>query len=183
MSIPYLLASLPYLTFNTPAPLSAEAFEAACREQLSEGDAATAVALLRGEPGDAGFARAWAEKETLIRNAIARCRNARRGKDPESATRPTATADVRINGEVDAAFQFLDPSTRDTALEKVRWQVIEELQGVDPLSREALFGYALKLRMNVRRAAMTQEAGLPLAKNFFDAPLPEATEGKTPGDS
>lgn len=179
MSLPYLLATLPYQLFNTPAPITAEAFEAACTEQLAATDARTAIALLRGEPDDAPFARAWQEKETLIRNAVARNRNTLRGKDSELATRPTATADLRVNADIDAAFQAGDPGTRDTAIQRVRWHAVEELEGPSPISLNALFAYAVKLRINARRAAMTPEAAQPLVKELLDAKLPEGA-AKTP---
>ncbi|MCL1888136.1 MAG: DUF2764 domain-containing protein [Kiritimatiellaeota bacterium] len=177
MSLPYLLASLPYLHFDAPAPINAEAFVAACRAQLSEKDAAMAEMLLYGHDDNTGreACATFFEKETLIRNAIARCRSMRRGKDPELATKPASTADVRINNAVDAAFQLADPAARDTALERLRWDIAEEFSGVDPMMLQALFGYAAKLRICLRRTAMTQEAGAAIAKKIFNAPLPEVT--------
>ena len=179
MSVPYLLASLPHLLFDAPAPITAEAFAEACRGQLSENDAATAEALLQTACSSVvplsrqtPFLAAWFEKETLIRNAVARCRNTRRGRDPELATRFASTADVRVTHAVEAAFQLGDPEARDTALERLRWSVAEELQGTDPMALGAVFGYAAKLRVSLRRAAMTQEAGGAVAEQLFNAPLP-----------
>jgi hypothetical protein len=88
----------------------------------------------------------------------------------------TSTADVRINNEVEAAFQLADPAARDTALDRLRWSVAEELQGVDPMSIGAVFGYAAKLRINLRRAAMTPDVGGAIAEKIYNAPLPAVIE-------
>ena len=196
MSLPYLLVSLPHLMFDTPAPISAEAFVTACREQLSEKDAATAEALVngaqaflpvatdekRGTQARMPVLRWWQEKETLIRNAIAENRNVRRGKSKDFATRPVETESFDIEKGVAAAFELPDPASRDLALERLRWDAAEALQGFDPMAPNAVFAYAVKLRMCLRNAAMTREAGLALAEKFLNAPLPRTAEEKGTDD-
>ena len=220
MSLPYLLASLPYLTLEgTNEPMSAEAFVAACKEQLSEGDAKVVEELVMGNPdqptsrkadkpgvrlagkstgrqfgnpagrlaglstGRNSFVKAWLKKEALIRNAVARCRVAYRGKGERLATvaaredaRPPCFEDFEIAKAVDAAFELKNPAARDAALERLKWEIVEKLVGFDPMSRDAVFGYAVKLKICLRRAAMTREAGLEVSQKILEAPLPVATE-------
>jgi len=177
MSLPYLLASLPHLMFDTPAPIGAEAL-------LNGAQAFLPVAMdeKRGTQARMPVLRWWQEKEILIRNAIAENRNTRRGKSKSLVTKPVETESFAIEKGVAAAFELPDPAARDTALERVRWDVAEELQGLDPMSREAIFAYAVKLRICLRNAAMTQEAGLALAEKFLNAPLPKAAEEKGTDD-
>jgi hypothetical protein len=122
----------------------------------------------------------WREQNTLIQNAIAKNR-ARKGA---RVFQPVLTTheNFEINKAVAAAFELPDPLARDTALERLRWDVAETLQGLDPMARDVVFAYAVKLRMCLRRAAMTQEAGLALATKILDAPLPVAAEEKGTDD-
>ena len=180
MNLPYLLASLPHLMFETPAPLRAEAFLTACREQLSEDHAKTAVALLRGEPNQTPCARAWTEYENDVRDAVAKRRLARKkvaGASCSQTTPRERDVPATLLFEIESAFQSADPLARDTALDRLRWRKAEEMEGLDPMSRDALFAYAVKLRISLRRAAMTREAGLAALDTICGTPLPAGVAG------
>ena len=165
MSLYYLLASLPMLKLDAAPGISTEKFVEACHEQLSEPDAAAAAALLRGEHSDHPFAAAWRDKDTILRNAIARERARAAGADAARWTRPAAGCDSQIENEVDEAFQEADPLRRERALDKVRWLIADELQGPDPLSVKVALAYALKLALATRWARFDTEQG----RKTFDA--------------
>jgi len=174
MNLPYLLASLPHLMFDAPAPLGAEAFLTACREQLSERDAETAGALLRGEKSRAPFALAWMEYEKQLRGAVAQWRIARRkvaGASRSHGVTWERDAPATFTWEQDAPAT-LDPLARDTALDRLRWNKAGEMEGLVPMTLDALFAYAVKLRISLRRSAMTREAGLAKLDEMAATPLP-----------
>ncbi len=162
MSLYYLLSSLPMLAFDAPAPVATDAFLEACRLQLGARDAQTAAALLRNEPSDHPFAVAWRDKETILRNAIARERARAAGTDAAPWQRPASGCDAMLDGLVEDAFQEADPLKRERALDRARWTAVEELQGHDPLSVRAVFAYAVKLgilaRWSRRHAAQGRAA-------------------------
>ncbi len=71
MSVIYLLSSLPTLQLDAPAPITTEAFVAACRDQFSAADAAAAEALLTDAACDHPFVTTWRDRDTILRNAAA----------------------------------------------------------------------------------------------------------------
>ena len=186
MSLAYLLASLPYLVFDTPAPLNAEAFLTACREQLSECDAEAAAALVSGGIGlrpvtpanrpeaCPTFVREWVDFEKQLRDSVAQWRIARRKVAGASRSHgATWERDVpaTLAWEQDVPAT-LDPLARDTALDRLRWNKAGEMEGLVPMTLDALFAYAVKLRISLRRSAMTREAGLAKLDEMAATPLP-----------
>ena len=58
-----------------------------------------------------------------------------------------------------AAFEQPDPLQRERALNRLRWQAAEALQGIQPLTPEVLLAYAVKLRLLERGQALDAAAG------------------------
>jgi len=171
MSALYLIASLPALDLDAAPALTPEAFVAGCREQLDSGEAGAAAALVEGRDLDHPFVRAWRDRDTILRNAAARQRAARRGADPALHHKPAAGCDLRIEREVEAAFQAADPLQRERQLDRIRWRVADELQGPDPLTGRAVLAYAAKLRLACRWAALTSAAGRAAAAALTDVTM------------
>jgi len=159
MSLLYLLASLPMLNFDAAPALAPAQFLEACREQLGAADAATADALLRGEACSHPFAAAWKDKDTILRNAAARQRARRSGKEADRWLRPAQGCDCQIESLVEDAFQEPDPLKREKELDKIRWLITEGLQGTDPLDIKVVFTYALKLAVLSRWRALSPDQG------------------------
>jgi len=197
MNLPYLLASLPYLMFDAPAPLTPEAFLTTCREHLSKHDAKAVEALVGGtglRPVAAGdrpevcpaFVREWVKFEKQLRDAVAQWRITRRKVTTREQDAPATftweqDAPATFTREQDAPATLeilatLDPLARDTALDRLRWKKAEEMEGLDPMSLDALFAYAVKLRISLRRSAMTPEAGGTVLEQMANAPLPGGTD-------
>ncbi|HRR33829.1 MAG TPA: DUF2764 family protein [Kiritimatiellia bacterium] len=164
MSVIYLLSSLPMLRLDAPSAVTPEAFLSACRDQLSAADAAAAEALLTGAACDHPFVAAWRDRDTILRNAVARQRARLAGDDASRWLRPASGCDTRIETQVEEAFNQPDPLRREKALDQIRWMIAEELQGPDPLDVKGVFAYAVKLAILARWAALTPEQG----QNTFD---------------
>ena len=171
MSLFYLLPSLPMLHFDVAPGIAPEHFLEACHEQLAAGDAAAAEALFYGRPSDHPFVAVWRDKEAILRNAIAGHRARIAGKDAALWTRPTQGCDSQIESEVSDAFLEPDPMIREKALDKVRWLISDELQGPDPLSKNAVFAYAIKLAVITRWAKLSAEQGRKRFDALSQAPL------------
>lgn len=159
MSLIYLLSSLPMLNLGAAPGVTPETFRQACRDQLSASDAATAEALLDGAPAAHPFAAAWQDKETILRNAVARLRAKASGKDAARWLRHAQGSDCQIEALAEDAFQEADPLQRERELDKIRWLAAEELQGPDPLGVRAVFAYAVKLAIATRWASLDAAQG------------------------
>jgi len=171
MSLIYLLSSLPMLGFDAAPGISPEAFAEICRDQLSAKDAAAVEALLRGEEADHPFVMAWHDKNTILRNAAARERARSAGKDASRWIRDTRGCDRQIDDAVEDAFQEPDPLQREKELDKIRWQIAEELQGPDPLDIKAVYAYAIKLAILSRWNALDKDRGQRLFDTLTQIPI------------
>lgn len=159
MNLAYFAASLPSLSLDAAPPLEVVAFRQACAEQLDEPLRSGVLALLDDAPSGHPFVTAWRDRDTILRNAVLRRRAARHGGSSQLAQRPTAGSDVRIEHGVAAAFEQPDPLRREHSLDRLRWAVLDELQGNQPLTAEFVLAYAVRLRLASRWAKFNAEAG------------------------
>ncbi|MFC1453211.1 DUF2764 family protein, partial [Verrucomicrobiota bacterium] len=155
--------------------ISSEAFIALCGEHLTQRDRDAAVALVRGEGSGSNhpFVRAWTDSETRLRNAVARTRAARSGADAEPFLREECGFEADVEPTVAEAFAADTPLERERRLDRFRWQRVEELQGYDPFSTNAVLAYAVKLALAERWAKMDEDEGNRRA---------EAVIGRDPGE-
>ena len=138
MSVDYIVASLPALEFGAPAPMTWEKFES-----LSEGTRLCAAGL--GE---------WAELETQLRNAVAEARGGAEWK------RPAKGCSLYWRNRILACFQEKDVAKRDEMIDRTWWDAAGELTPPSsPLGRGALATYAVRLRIALRRAKISRDAG------------------------
>ena len=136
MSTDYIVASLPTLAFNAPAPLSWEKF----------------AAITGG--GDALIPAKWTDLETQLRNAMAEARGG------ERFSRPADGCSLYWKNRVLACFQEKDVAKRDELLDRVWWDAAGELTPLaNPLSAGALATYAVRLEIALKRDGISQEKG------------------------
>jgi hypothetical protein len=165
MSCYYLIASLPALSFMKAPVIATEAFLSACEAQLAKKDAAAADWLCQNpnpasHPPPHPFVTDWLDRDTQIRNSVARARAARRKTDASASIRPHNGFDVVIDETVEAAFDHSSPLEREQALDQLRWTLLDELAGVDPFSVNVVLAYAVKLQIANRWAELDSEAAL-----------------------
>lgn len=142
MPIDYIVASLQPLDFNGAAPYAWSEFAKLLPEKFL--DAA------------GGFAHSakWIDLETQLRNAMALARGG------EKHVRETAGLSLYWQGRVTAAFGEKNPLKRETLLDRVWWDAAAELTPLSsPLSPGALETYAVRLKIALKRAAVSKDAG------------------------
>ncbi len=175
MAADYLIASLPPLALDGPAPLSMERFLAACREQLGEKTTAGIEAALACVPSSHPVAERWRDLETQLRNASAAERARLAGQDPSKWRRPAEGCALYWTNRVTAAFQEKDPAKRERLLDQVRWDAAGELTpAASPLSAAAAFTYAIRLAISIRRTALVTDAGNEVFNRLTAASAPES---------
>ena len=135
MTTDYIVSSLPTLAFDAPAPLSWEKFVEACG-------------------GKAPAQTKWADLETQLKNAMAEARGGEKYK------RPADGCSVYWKNRVLACFQEKDVAKREDLLDRVWWDAAGELTPpAAPLGKGALLTYAIRLRIALKRACISAEAG------------------------
>jgi len=170
MSHYYLIASLPLLSLDQPPQITAEGFLESCRAWLSGAAADAAEALMTGGPSGHPFVRAWRGKDTLLRNAVAKARARAAGADVEQWLRPAQEEDTQIERLVEDALQQPDPFRTERALDRVRWDVAEEMQGFDLMTIDAVLAYAVKLSLALRWATLDAGRGREVFENLTQLP-------------
>lgn len=175
MAADYLIASLPPLAMDGPAPLTMERFLSACRDQIGEKATAGIEAALACAPSSHPVAERWRDLETQLRNAAAAERARIAGQDPAKWRRPATGCALYWTNRVTAAFQEKDPAKRERMLDLVRWDAAGELtQPASPLSSAAAFTYAIRLAISIRRSAMGTDAGNEVFNRLTAASAPES---------
>ncbi len=171
MNYYYLVATLPELSFDTPPEMSVEDFLILCEEHLSARDYKVMTELLKSTPdttGGSGFAKAWREKETQLRNAIVKIRASKQQKDAAPFLKETHTVETAASKAAEEAFLKKSPLDRELALDHFRWQQIEELAGLDPFNTKAILAYGLKFKLATRWGDMGREQGEKKAEELLN---------------
>ncbi len=181
MAYYFFVASLPTLALDEPPPMTGEAFLADCMEMVSREDYEDLCHVIRGEPEKAGhqFVRDWICRETLLRNAIARSRATRLGVEPEPFLKycefyessPDEAAAEILRRSHDSQAGEANPLERELALDRFRWETIEEMAVFDPFGMPALLAFALKLNLSIRWSRMKEEQGRAAVDNFVESSL------------
>ena len=136
MSTDYIVASLPTLAFNAPAPLSWEKFA-----EITGG-------------GDALIPAKWTDLETQMRNAMAEARGG------EQFKRPADGCSLYWKNRVLACFQEKDVAKRDELLDRTWWDAAGELTPPsEPLGKGALATYAIRLKIALKRTMISKDTG------------------------
>ena len=137
MSVDYIVASLPALQFDAPAPISWEKFIAAAP------DADDIVAK-----------SGWSDLETQLRNAMAAARNGAK------YMRRADGCSLYWKNRITACFTEKDVAKRQDLIDRVWWDAAGELTPPEsPLGKGALATYAVRLQIAERRARISPEAG------------------------
>ena len=161
MSADYLASSLPALSFNEPPPLKEDAFLAMCRDQLSAKDAAAIEAIMTGAPSSHPLAVKWRDLETQMKNVVASERSRASGVDASKWQRPADGCSLFWRNRISAAFAEKDVFKRDAAIDAVFYSAADELADpASPLSAEAVFAYAVRLKTVLRRSAIDAARGM-----------------------
>jgi hypothetical protein len=189
----YFGATLPTPQFGASPPMSSQEFLNRARLHLRPEDwAVLERAALQSEPvppGPKGSAfldryHAW---ERTLRNEFVVARARRLGRIGEKWIRPAgpdedAARDAR--SILHAAADSATPLDVETALEAVRWALIDRLRGKTVFDFESLIAYRLQLLIIERLAALTAERGeslfLPIYADLLDAARTSEQSGDSP---
>jgi len=141
MTTDYIVSSLPALAFNAPAPTGWAEFVETCG-----GEDAVQRRL---------EACGWPDIETRLRNALVEARGG-----AEKFMRPAEGCSVYWRKRVLDCFAEKEVAKRDELLDRVWWDAAGELTDVTaPLGEGAIATYAVRLKIAIRRSAISKDAG------------------------
>jgi hypothetical protein len=157
----YLVASLPTLVMGEPPPFSGSEMLVRYANTLAADDAREVkLALEKHERGSQHpFLVQWVRADTQMRNAIARVRAGRQSVEVREYLHDHPGYDVGLENAVVDAYARPNPLERELALDHHRWKMLDEMVLAEPFGLGAVLAFAIKLRMVIRWAAVTEEAG------------------------
>ena len=168
----FLIASLPDLQLDAPAPMTLEEFDGICKAELSEDKFAELTAFdgsvtpdFQGDGALPAVYNCYGKFELYLRNRIAKRRADKAGEQLELPDPP------EYFGEFDFAATALantaDPAEREMVVDRLRWNFIEEQLLCKEFSFDAVCAYRLKLMIVNKYRNRKLEPG----RKNFDAAL------------
>lgn len=169
MSTTFLLSSLPAIELGAEAPFPVEELRRRCEgiDAVAMGDFDAVVA---GSAGIHPFTVDYANVLIEIKNTTVALRASRwEGENIRVSERSYSGFHVDLHQKVTEAMSLQNPLERELALERARWQAVEELAGVEYFSEAKIYAYIVKLQINNRIAALNEEAGKAAVEEFIKA--------------
>ena len=156
--------------------MSSADFKALAKDKMSSAEAAvldycTLDPGFSAPPTHSAFVNSWREWERTLRLNLARSR-AQKLKRSEAADAPEHPASAVTAAKNALALE--SPLDAEILLDKARWDAIEEFQGINTFSEDAIYAYLLKLLLMERRTAFKNEEGITEYKALYAAILGEA---------
>ena len=181
----YLLAQLPFLSSTEQKPpMSSQSFIALAQSLVTEKDAALLQKLSldfdnEGKPSGCVFVDKWQEWERTLRLNMAKHRALHLKRDAQAGggEPPCVPQDAAL-AAAKAVNSDINPLEGEIAIDKARWNAIEEIAGNDYFSRNHVFAYFLKLLLLERRESFDTEKGFSEYKSLYAQIINEASLGE-----
>jgi hypothetical protein len=166
----YFMASLPSLTLTAPPLLSSRDMVTAAGGVLREDHRQDLRALAEGRPQDARSpeARALVDAEARLRAALAKLRARRAGAESAGSAASRPLPDTGAANAAAGALALDDPLDRELFLDRYRWELLDAAAAIPGFGVQAVFAYALKLRLAEKWSAMNDEAGMAVVRSISD---------------
>ena len=168
--------------------MSSADFKALAQDKMSSAEAAvldfcTLDPGFSAPPTHSAFINRWREWERTLRLNLAKNRaqklkltvgsalteGSARSEDTDAPEHPADAVTAAKN-----ALALESPLDAEILLDKARWNAIEDFQGINTFSEDAIYAYLLKLLLMERRTAFKNEEGFTEYKALYAAILGEA---------
>lgn len=148
----YLIASLPLLLPDTPAPLGYDTFLEQCESVVSPSTYEALKTLSVGSCGDP-LLKEWSLFYDTLRAELSYQRSIARGRQGE------VPGDRSLAAAVQTALSAPNPLEAEQMLLRLEFERLDAMLGVHDFDESALFGYAVKLRLLERQQSFRFETG------------------------
>jgi hypothetical protein len=172
-----LVSSLPSLQIGDEPPFSTEAYVADCAQWVTERELLSLRKILLAAPDivPCALCQKLHDLETQLRNAVARRRAQKLGVDPSDYLHRHDGFSGTIETLVAEAFSKNDPVELEQGLDRIRWQLTNELVPLDdPFGFERVLAYGIQLKIIERWNRMDHHLG----KEKLEALITKNTEEK-----
>jgi hypothetical protein len=176
-----LVASLPSLQIGDDPPVSVEEYIDNCAQWVTDRETQILRKVLLADPDIAPcpLCETWNNIETQIRDASAKQRGQKLGVDYKEYLQPHEGFSGTIETLVADAFAQSDPVELEQHLDRGRWNLAEELVGLDPFSFEKVLAYGIQLKIVERWNNMNVSVG----KEKIEAVITANTEKEETADA
>ncbi|MCU0650757.1 MAG: DUF2764 domain-containing protein [Candidatus Omnitrophica bacterium] len=146
---PYLMSSLPMLSFGAKPPFEFNDFLENCRDLIPDEDfkllSLCADKDLLENAVSQSTLKQWIAFETGLRNELVKIRASRRKIDPEKYLRPDGSGDTALYHIAMNSHRMPSILESEKSLDAARWHRLEELSFGHYFDPDALIVYGLKL--------------------------------------
>jgi len=179
----YLMAQLPYLTYEQKPHISSGAFKSLAESLMDKEDAKLLDCLsLDPSPQSGGegpsyteaspstgcdFIDNWREWERVLRLNLAKHRAIHLKRENPSALEPPFMPSDAVAAAVKAVTGDSSPLDAEILIDKARWNAIDTLAGNDYFNRNSVYAYFLKLLLIERRQAFNTDKGFSEYKSLY----------------
>ena len=161
----YFLPSLPMLRFNAKAPFDWNTFiEEYAKDRVSAGDMKLLKKIEKGDYTGNGFLKEWKKFSDTADKAINEKRKSNLGKIDEYH----AEADFDLAKFVNTVMNAKNPLEAELAILKFKYDYLDAKLANQVFTRDVVLGYALKLKLLLRKDLFTVEAGNVQYEILFD---------------
>jgi hypothetical protein len=163
----YLVATLPFLFYDTEKLLPVDGLLDLCRQHVSPGHfrllSSAATADLRPSVPSCRTLDLWRGWEASMRNELARLRAKKRGFEAEQYL-VDATENMDAQQAAREAFDQESPLEAEDALNRARWTYLDGLEVGHYFDIDKILVYALRLQILQRKALFDAQKG----REMFD---------------
>lgn len=168
----YLISSLPMLEFNMKMPFTYNDFILQCEEQLEGSDLAAIKRSSISPPEScderSSMLRKWKTFDMCLRNELARHRSSKLSKDPSKHIRGEECSDLFISSFARWAVNEDLSIETELAIDRIRWQKIEELKQGHYFDIDNLIAYALQLQILERWQRINSGNGMGILEELME---------------
>lgn len=172
---PYLIPSLPMLQFGMKPPFSYEQLLAMCHHRIPEPDYALLLSLPQAPEYSANGTgqktiRKWIDFDTALRNELVKIRAQKIHRDPAASLQGGVFGDPSVTTSV--TFAMGNPSLLEAelALDKERWNALEQCATGHYFDVDLLITYAYKLLILTRWENVRNADAARMLEQILEAP-------------
>ncbi len=166
----YLIACLPYLSFQKPQAISILEFSSRCNSYLKKNDFEVTQSIISGNPNKAAqslkVVSEWLKWDMELRAELAGLRAKAKGwtESLDAAKQGAKTSSYNLAMDI---FSAASPMDADEMLELARWRRLESLEHGQYFNLEWLAVYCLKLQIMERRGSFDMQTGMDRVANIL----------------
>lgn len=167
----YLIAGLPMLEFGMKMPFSYKDFVLRCQGELCSRDMdvirRATIAPCEQIDDALGILREWKNFDLALRNEIAKTRAIKKRKDSVQYIRGESYLDPYIAAFIHWAVGQDSPLEAERALDRLRWDKLEESGKSHYFDIDFIVIYALKLQILERWERINSEGGMEILQGLI----------------